>query len=108
MEILKIMDKPKFVYDLDVGPQNHIYYFITASLYSIKGVNKIDIAKTNLPPVFYEKILFLIEAIHKNRNRTIFYKKLRKNKNDNTVESDETLHDLSKHDVIFYMNLNRK
>ncbi len=118
MEILKIMDKETFNYDVDVGPQNHIYYYITASLYTLKGVNKIDLARTihylinimiivyrnsesfeNLPPVFYGGILFLVDAIHKNKDRTIFYKILRKNKNDTRVDSEDIFNDLSKEEV---------
>jgi len=93
MEILKIMDKTTFQYDLDVGPQSHIYYYITACLYTIKGVNNIDLSRTihylinimiivyknsesfeNLPPLFYEKIFKLIEAIHQNKNKQYFLK----------------------------------
>jgi hypothetical protein len=85
-EILKIMDKKSFVYDVDLGPVNHVYYYITAIYYSIKK-NVIDFSKTlhyfmnvlniiyknsdffeNIPPFFYEVIFWLIKIIDINKS----------------------------------------
>lgn len=115
------MDKPNFQYDLDVGPQNHIYYFITACLYTIKGMNRIDFAKCihyfvnimiivyknseafeNLPPLFYVQIFSLIRAIHLNDDKTIFYKVVRRNISDTSVNCDIIYTDLTPNDVFIF------
>lgn len=89
MEILKIMDKQSFSYDLDIGPENHIYYYVSACILELRGQKEIDIEKTihyfinimiivyrnsesfeMLPKIFYLKIFELIQIIHKNKSRT--------------------------------------
>jgi len=84
-EILKIMDKRSFHYDIDVSPINHVYYYIIATIYILKDQEKINLNKAILylsniiviiyrnsenfeliPPVFYDKIFYLIEAIRLN------------------------------------------
>ena len=119
MEILKIMDKTTFSYDVDILPQNHIYYYITATLYSLKANNRIDLSKTihyfvnimlivyrnaesfdNLPPAYYSNILTLVDCIHRNKGRNVFYKEIRRNANDDTRESDDVMTQLTQKEVL--------
>ena len=124
MEILKIMDKQSFEYDVDIQPKNHIYYYITATLFSLKGNNRIDLTKTihylvnimlivyrnsemfeNLPPAFFDKILQLVQATHNNKGRNIFYRNIRTDGNDHSKESDDIYSELTKNEVttLFYL-----
>jgi len=113
------MDKPNFVYDVDVGPQNHIYYFITASLYTLKGLNRVDFSKCihylinimiivyknsegfeNLHPTFYLQIFRLIQAVKLNGDNPIFYRIVRQHENDNSVDCDIIYTSFSKADKV--------
>jgi tetratricopeptide (TPR) repeat protein len=99
-EILKIMDKRNFNYDVDIGPVHNVYYYITAALYAIKA-DKVDLSRIlhylicaikviynysdnfeMIPTAFYQQIFLLIEVIHKNttknNDKTIFYRYLKK------------------------------
>lgn len=97
-EILKIMDKKDFEYDLDLGPTNHVYYYITATLYCLNSSGVIDFSKAlhylinvmiiiyknsemfeMIPKQFYEAIFDIIEAIHTNHNRTQYSREQKKN-----------------------------
>ncbi len=112
------MDKNTFQYDVDITPQNHIYYYITATLYTLKGNNRIDFSKTihymlnimlivyrnsesfeNLPPAYYEKILLLVECIHRNKGRNIFHREIRRNANDMSRDSDDVFSELTATEV---------
>jgi hypothetical protein len=92
-EILKLMDKDSFRYDLDITPVNHAYYYITATLYALKNTNVVDLSKAlhymtnviaivyrysyyfeNIPPIFYENIFNLVEAFMMNKHNPIFTK----------------------------------
>lgn len=87
-EILKIMDKTSFCYDVDLTPTNHVYYYITATLYSLTTNESINLNKTlhylfnvmtivynNLetfdviPHVFYETIFTVVDIIRINYDR---------------------------------------
>jgi len=119
IEILKIMDKNTFEYDVDILPQNHIYYYITASLFSLKGNNRIDFTKTlhyminimlivyrnsesfeNLPPSYYEKIMKLVDCIHHNKHRNVFFKEINRDRNDQTFDSNDVLSELTNREVL--------
>jgi tetratricopeptide (TPR) repeat protein len=94
-EILKIMDKKTFTYDIDITPVHHVNYYITACLYALKTHKKIDFNKAlhylcnvicinyrysdyfeNMPPIFFEKLLLLLEAVKLNSGNHIFMKEL--------------------------------
>jgi tetratricopeptide (TPR) repeat protein len=82
-EILKIMDKPTFKYNLDITPSHHVYYYVTIILYKLKLTKKeIDLGQILLyfsniitivfhnsdcfdiiPPVFYDKIFLILGLI---------------------------------------------
>jgi hypothetical protein len=89
-EILKIMDKSKFKYDIDVTPVNHVVYYIIALIYLLKDTESINLSKAityfaniliiiyrypekfaNIPPSFYDKIFYLMEAIRLNYGEVI-------------------------------------
>lgn len=90
-EILKIMDKSTFHYDLDITPIHHANYYITATLYALKNTNEVDLSKAlnylsnvitiiyryafhfdDIPPTFYEHVFLLVEAFRFNNNEAIF------------------------------------
>jgi hypothetical protein len=92
-EILQIMDKDTFQYDIDITPINHAYYYITAALYCLSANDIVDLSKTIhylinvliivfrhpetfelIPPRYYEIIFQLIELYHTNKNHNLFYK----------------------------------
>lgn len=95
-EILKIMDKDNYVYDLDIGPQNHVYYYSAATLYILKNeTNKVDLGKAlhylinimkivynnvdsfeMLPPIFFKVIMDIIDSIRRNRKKSLFFQDL--------------------------------
>lgn len=78
---------------MDVGPQNHVYYYTTAVLYTLKSeMNKIDLSKALhfiinilkivynnvdsfdvVPPIFIKVILDIIDSIRRNKRKGIFY-----------------------------------
>jgi hypothetical protein len=92
-EILKIMDKSNFKYDLDIGPHNHTYYYSMVALHCMKNKsNIIDISKTMhylinimkiiyqnnesfdfIPATFYRCILDLVECYLKNKRSQTYY-----------------------------------
>jgi len=122
LEILKIMDKPKFQYDIDIGPQHHIYYYISATLYTLQGFNEVDFEKAihylfnvmlivyknletmeNLPFIFYDQILNLIKAIKIN-GKTTFFKQIQASKFTKNINiiTDELLSDISNERVSLF------
>ena len=120
LEILKIMDKPNFQYDIDIGPQHHIYYYISATLYTLQGVNEVDFEKVihylfnvmlivyknletmeNLPFIFYDQILNLIKAIKIN-GKTTFFKQIKTYKLMTNIKSDEILSDITNERVSLF------
>jgi tetratricopeptide (TPR) repeat protein len=96
LEILKIMDKDTYKYDLDVGPQNHVYYYTTAILYVLKNESyKVDLGKALhylinimkivfnnvdsfevIPPIFYKAVLDIVDSIRRNKGKTLFFQDL--------------------------------
>jgi len=87
------MDKKSFKYDVDLTPENHVYYFITASLYclTLPNLEEINFSKAlhyfmnvmiiiyknsenfePIPPAFYDNIFQLIKAIHLNENSSVY------------------------------------
>jgi tetratricopeptide (TPR) repeat protein len=92
-EILKLMDKKTFTYDIDISPVNHVYYYLTACLYCLSVGNTIDLSKTiqyllniliiifrnsehfeSIPQRFYEVIFQFIEIYNIN-DGVYFHKK---------------------------------
>ena len=96
LEILKIMDKEAYRYDVDVTPQNHVYYYTAATLYTLKNDTcKIDLGKAlhylinimkivynnvdsfeMLPPIFFKVIMDIIDCIRRNKRKNLFYEDL--------------------------------
>ena len=100
-EILKIMDKKSFVYDIDITPSHHANYYITATLYTIKTTRRVDFEKAlhylanvvkilyrnstemePIPPIFYDNVFILISCVKLNCGKAIFFRELRKNRED--------------------------
>jgi hypothetical protein len=99
-EILKIMDKPSFAYDLDITPVNHVYYYVTATLYTLISTDTyINFNKTlhylfnimkivynhmetfdMIPYSFYKIVIKIIEAIHLNKDDPCFLRNPQKSK----------------------------
>ncbi len=87
------MDKDNFFYDVDIGPINHCYFYITGIFYAIKFTNKIDLNKILhylvnimgvmfknqdafevIPPTFYQQLFDVMQLVKENKNRTVFDK----------------------------------
>ena len=119
------MDKSTFEYDVDILPVNHIYYYIIAALFSLKGTNRVDFSKTlhyminimlivyrnsedfeNLPPSYYDKIFKLVDCINRNRHRNVFYKEIKVNANDQTVDSEDIYTQLTPKEVLYFSIFN--
>ena len=85
------MDKDNFRYDVDVGPINHAYFYITATFYALKFTQKIDFNKLlhylinvmgivyknldildMIPPIFYKQLFEIMDIIKVNKNRTLY------------------------------------
>ena len=91
-EILKIMDKPSFNYNLDITPCHHLYYYITMILYLLKQTKyPLDFSQIllffsnivgiifknseyfdNIHPLLYDKIFLTAEAIRVNHNHVTY------------------------------------
>lgn len=110
MEILKIMDKKTFEYDLDVRPEHHVYYYITAVFYCLRQPT-IDLTKSlhymfnimtiiynnsesfdMIPKCFYEKIFYMIDLIHLNQNDYMYNKNRFYDSQNETAVKEETLY----------------
>jgi hypothetical protein len=84
------MDKSNFKYDIDVTPVNHVVYYIIALIYLLKNNESINLNKAityfsniliifykfpekfgNIPPSFYDKFFYLMEAIRLNYGEVI-------------------------------------
>jgi tetratricopeptide (TPR) repeat protein len=109
MEILKIMDKSTFEYDLDVKPENHVYYYVTAIYYTLKKP-KVDLSKAlhymfniiniiyknsesfdMIPKCFFERIFNIIELIHLNNNNGKLKRNRKNNNDDELIKKEEAL-----------------
>ena len=85
------MDKDSFKYDIDVGPINHAYFYITAVFYALKFTIKVDLIKIlhylinvmaiifknleifdMIPPIFYKQLFEIMDIIKFNKYNTIF------------------------------------
>ena len=118
-EILKIMDKDTFQYELDIGPQNHAYYYTTATLYTLKSEsNKIDLTKALhfiinimkivynnvdsfelIPPIFFKVILDITDSIRRNKKKGIFYYDINAKGMENDKDFNELKNNLDAEEV---------
>lgn len=108
------MDKDNFLYDVDIGPIHHCYFYITAIFYAIKFTNKIDFIKILhyfvnimgimfknqdafevIPPVFYQQIFEVMQLIKENKNKFYF-------------DKSEKTNNLSEAEVINHINTRLK
>lgn len=93
-EILKIMDKRSFKYEVDLTSDNHVYYYITACLYCLKTKSIVDFSRAihylmnviniiyknaenfePIPPIFYENVFQIIKAYTLNNGKPILFRK---------------------------------
>jgi hypothetical protein len=107
-EILKILDKSNFIYDMDITPMHHANYYITATLYTIRTTNKVDLEKAlhyfsnvmkivyensnemdPIPPIFYDNIFTLITCIKLNRGEIYFFRDIRKTRPKKSATRDK-------------------
>lgn len=118
-EILKIMDKPSFMYDIDITPSHHANYYITATLHTLKTNNKVDLEKAlhylsnvvkiiykfssemeSIPPVFYDNFFALVSCVKLNGGRPIFFRQIKTDREDNRIsECDEYEDELMEYDL---------
>jgi hypothetical protein len=125
-EILKIMDKKSFTYDIDITPSHHANYYITATLYTLKTSRKVDFEKAlhylsnvlkiiyknasemePIPPIFYDNVFIIISCAKLNRGKNIFYRDIRKTRddrryNDGEVESELDDYTLKVRNIILF------